>query len=165
MSPKETPKETADPEKTADLWARHVGFTGSRNGMTLYQTLTVTRLLQPYDWIHHGDCVGGDAQCHDIARLLGKKVETHPPIILRLRANRTGDRTNPPKGYIQRDHDLVDASACLIAAPDGIAEEHRSGTWATARYARKQGKPVTLVLRDGSCVSWGIAQHSPKEAV
>ncbi len=38
--------------------------------------------------------------------------------------------------------------------PAGLTESG-GGTWATARYARKIGKPVTLVLPDGSCVKWG----------
>ncbi len=40
-------------------------------------------------------------------------------------------------------------SSVLGACPRSAEEETRSGTWPTVRYARKQGKPVYLVLPDG----------------
>lgn len=134
--------------------ARHVGFTGTRHGMTIHQKLTVGRLIEIFDWIHHGDCLGADAQLHDIARLSGKKVSVHPPTGIMLRANCIGDENHEPKGYLVRDRDIVASTSELIAVPHGLAEEARSGTWTTARYASQQGKMVTLVLPDGSCVIW-----------
>lgn len=147
-------------ERLAHLIARHVGFSGTRHGMTIHQKLTVGRLLEPFDWVHHGDCIGSDEQVHDIARLMGKKISVHPPTGIMLRANCVGDENRLPKGYLQRDRDIVNVTIELIVAPKGLTEEARSGTWTTARYARNAGKPVTLVLPDGSCVNWGI----PKEA-
>jgi hypothetical protein len=133
----------------------HIGFTGTRHGMTLHQGITVQRLLEPYGWVHHGDCVGADDQVHYIAIKMEKRVVVHPPTLLKLRANCVGDINHEPKGYLVRDRDIVNATCRLIAAPQGLTEESRSGTWTTARYARSVGKPVTLVLPDGSCVNWG----------
>lgn len=38
----------------------------------------------------------------------------------------------------------------LLAFPNESWEANRSGTWTTVRYARAAGKPVTLVLPDGT---------------
>ena len=54
-----------------------------------------------------------------------------------------------PKGYLDRNHDIVDAADVLIAAPSGTTEKRRSGTWATVRYARKLGRTICVVLPDG----------------
>jgi hypothetical protein len=37
-----------------------------------------------------------------------------------------------------------------VAAPRTPIETLRSGTWATVRYARAYGRPVWIVLPDGS---------------
>lgn len=161
--PSQIARYIADPERCMPserdrLLAGHVGFTGTRYGMTIHQVFTVARLINRFEWVHHGDCVGSDDQLHGIAKRAGKKVSVHPPTGLRMRANCVGDENHQPKGYLARDRDIVNATCSLIAAPQGIGEEARSGTWTTARYARKIGKPVTLVLPDGSCVAWGIVQ-------
>jgi hypothetical protein len=36
-----------------------------------------------------------------------------------------------------------------VACPRTDQEQRRSGTWATVRYARKVGKPVLIIGRDG----------------
>jgi predicted Rossmann fold nucleotide-binding protein DprA/Smf involved in DNA uptake len=55
-----------------------------------------------------------------------------------------------PKAPLDRNRDIVDAAAVLIAAPKEMTETLRSGTWATVRYARKQGKQVWIVWPDGT---------------
>jgi hypothetical protein len=55
----------------------------------------------------------------------------------------------PEREYIARNHDIVDASAVLVATPRDWYEEQRSGTWATIRYARAQRKAVIIVWPDG----------------
>jgi predicted Rossmann fold nucleotide-binding protein DprA/Smf involved in DNA uptake len=42
----------------------------------------------------------------------------------------------------------VNETGVLVAMPDG-PEELRSGTWATVRYARKQGKDGRIIYPDG----------------
>jgi hypothetical protein len=41
-------------------------------------------------------------------------------------------------------------TASLIAAPAEPEEQLLSGTWSTVRFARKLGKPVFLILPDGT---------------
>ena len=116
-----------------------VGITGSRHGASDAQLmkLRVALLELGATELRHGDCVGVDAQSHAIGRELRLRIVVHPPLIDAARAWCAGDVILPPAGYIPRDHDLVDASAYLVALPDG-PERVRSGTWATVRYARRR---------------------------
>ncbi len=133
--------------------ARLIGFTGTQKGMTVPQSLAVRSILSDRRgvWLHHGDCVGADAQAHVFAKATGYLLAIHPPINWRKRAWCIGfDRRYPEKDYIARNHEIVDVTDELIAAPAQAQEERRSGTWATIRYARKQRKLVTIVFPDGS---------------
>lgn len=130
-----------------------VGFTGTREGMTDAQLATVRRVLESIDIgeLHHGDCVGADAQVDPIARECGAYIAIHPPTDPKLRARCDGPNTtiHPDRDYIARNRKLVDSVDLLIAAPDG-PERQRSGTWSTVRYARKTWRPVVLVRPDGT---------------
>jgi len=128
-----------------------VGFTGTQKGATEAQLAGLGELLADATEAHHGDCIGADAQFHDLCIELGKPVVIHPPDVETKRAHCEGYADIlPAKAYKARNHDIVDASDVLFATPDGFKEKQRSGTWATVRYARKQGKRVVVVLPDGS---------------
>lgn len=132
-----------------------IGFTGTRHGMTVAQQEVLLTLLtnSPCQEFHHGDCIGADEQAHEIAKKLGLFIVIHPPLIAKWRANNgqgcRGDESREPKSYIERNHDIVDETDMLIAAPGGEQEELRSGTWSTVRYARKQNKPVFIIYPNG----------------
>lgn len=131
-----------------------VGFTGTRRGMTQAQRATVEELLAVYapDEVHHGDCVGGDAEFHEAAVFLGIRVVVHPPDDGRLRAFCVGASV-PPLGYLERNRAIVDASSFLIGCPKEEREPapaRGQGTWAAIRYARKSGVPTFVVWPDGS---------------
>jgi hypothetical protein len=132
--------------------ARHIGFTGTRHGMKAHQMETVIKLMAGYHWLHHGKCVGGDLEAHAIARSLRMMIAIHPPIKTNLIAQCTGDIEYEPLEYIARNHVIVDSVETMIAAPYSSREENRSGTWATIRYARNQGRPLFIVLPDGSII-------------
>ena len=103
--------------------------------------------------LHHGDCIGADADMHDLAKEFGFCIILHPPIKSAKRAFCKGaDEEREPKEYIPRDHDIVDETEFLIATPNGTSEILRSGTWATIRYARKLGRRILIVYPDGSFV-------------
>lgn len=129
----------------------HVGFTGTQRGMTPNQLSIVRYFLGgPYTWLHHGDCIGADAQAHQAARRKGISIHRHPPDDPKKRAFCDFDVDHPEKPYLERNHDIVDACEFLIGAPGEDKEQLRSGTWATIRYARKTKTPHVIVFPDGT---------------
>lgn len=125
-----------------------VGVTATQEGATDQQLREFRLLLIQLGAteLHHGDCVGGDAQAHAIARDLGLKVVIHPPKNPKLRAFCEGDEVRREKDYIPRNHDIVDETDILIGMPKG-PEVLRSGTWSTIRYAIKKDKPKHVIKR------------------
>jgi hypothetical protein len=104
--------------------------------------------LNPAEF-HHGDCIGADAEAHDIVREFFPNVRiiAHPPIIKSKRAFKKADESKEPKEYLIRNHEIVDAVEYMFGAPKTDMEELRSGTWATIRYSRKMNKPITILER------------------
>jgi hypothetical protein len=125
-----------------------VGFTGTRLGMSDRQREGLQELLQGLGAtvLHHGDCIGADADAHHVAEGLGVPIVIHPPTNGSCRAYCKSPTIRAPYDYLKRNHNIVDESDVLIAAPEG-AEVQRSGTWATIRYARKMGKTVHILTR------------------
>lgn len=130
-----------------------VGFTGTRRGLTERQEAGVLLLLAHLgaSELHHGDCVGADAYAHALALEKGIRVILHPPTDPRERAFCCGATiTLPALPYLERNRKIVDMTEILIATPaEQTGEALRSGTWATVRYARKQGRRIYVVRPDG----------------
>lgn len=128
------------------------GFTGTRQGMTDRQLAALRELIHNHDLIelHHGDCVGADAQAHEIAMEDCKDVVIHPPSDPKARAYCTNTRRLPrvtflaEKHYLDRNLDIVTDTSLLIAAPLSLNEQS-GGTWGTIRMAREKGKPVIIL--------------------
>lgn len=138
--------------------SNHVGFTGTKAGMTKEQWQGVSLLISqlvPTD-VHHGDCVGADEEFHKLTERWTTIVRhAHPPVDKKYWANvelRTGDVLYPEKSYHDRNHDIVHACKTLIVAPISHIERLRSGTWSTFRYARKipNGPRIIIVRPDGT---------------
>lgn len=125
-----------------------VGFTGTRRGMTDRQKAQLREELikRRTGWIefHHGDCLGADAEAHDIAHELGYCIYIHPPENNKARAYK-GGHVLKPLAYLERNRDIAFGCHVLIAAPKTLNEELRSGTWATIRYAREMGREVVIL--------------------
>jgi len=130
-----------------------LGFSGTRDGMTPEQDYAVAKLIRDFNptEAHHGDCVGADAEFHDLIRTgTDASVIIHPPIKNTWRAFCTATYSREPKGYLARDRDIVDETDRLVAAPKTFHQVSHSGTWYTIGYALSVGKPVTIVWPDGT---------------
>jgi len=137
-----------------------VGFTGTREGMTLEQKRVVDEILEMWSpqLLRHGDCVGADHDAHVLAYQRGILVDLHPPIVPTHRAfcNRLYPNVSvvwPEKDYLKRDREIVDNSDKLIATPKEFFDKTRSGTWYTVRYAFKTWDlldRVAVVYPDGT---------------
>lgn len=133
---------------------KHVGITATRKGCNQDQkdALEITLLYlrgKGYSWFHHGDCVGGDQDGHDLAIKGGYDIWVHPPDNPSLRAFCCFDKSSPSKPYLVRNQDIIDKSDILIACPAEKKEQLRSGTWSTVRKARKKGIPIIVIFPDG----------------
>src|SRR5262245_4747430 len=125
-----------------------IGFTGTQGGMTERQRQALSCVLAELQatTLHHGDCIGADAEAHDVATAMGCEVVIHPPITEAKRAWKRAPQIHAPKPYLARNRDIVRAAEMLVAAPAQDVEQLRSGTWSTVRFARKMGRAVWVVL-------------------
>ena len=125
-----------------------VGFTGTQVGMSDSQKEKLEVLLKGLNIteFHHGDCIGADAEAHEIANDLGLRIVIHPPTNSSKRAYCIPNVLLDRKPYIERNHDIVDSCDLLVATPKSANEELRSGTWATIRYARKVNREVRILV-------------------
>lgn len=141
-----------------------IGFTGTSGGMTEGQKAMLREILRGFiGELHHGDCVGADAEAHKIALECGLLPILHPPTDYKKRAwcESPAFLMRPEKPYLTRNRDIVDETVGLIATPAECEEQQRGGTWYTVRYARKRGKPVTLILPTGFVRQSTAELHSP----
>lgn len=138
-----------------------IGFTGTRYGMTVLQTeILRSRIkLLAHDDVYfvHGGCVGADFEFHNLV------VEYGPVLLYPGYSSRNPDDNqfevpitdydmapsfiNEPLPFLERNRIMVERADVMFAAPPG--PEGRGGTWYTINYARKNQKPVTVVMPDG----------------
>lgn len=139
-----------------------IGFSGTRHGMPELQWWGVRKLLSNYRYLdiefHHGDCVGADAQAHDMAVEDHAVIVIHPPINPVMRAYRKSDRLMPMKRYIERNRAIVSECDVLIAAPRSETEDN-SGTWSTIRFARLMKKKIWIVSPKGAVRGEDVASN------
>lgn len=141
----------------------HIGFTGTRHGMTEAQKLALREITaddaiaHDYWAIHHGDCVGADAEFH------AYMTSASDPQCIRIihpgpiGENSAGceiderrDERRSPAPHMQRNRCIVAQSAIMIAAPYEMEPQKRGGTWATIGFAKKAGKPLAILWPDGT---------------
>ena len=119
-----------------------IGFTGTRKGMSEAQRLQFGDVMawliracearcEPVSF-HHGAAAGADTEAAEI-------IGASPDVMV----------VPHPAGRdpLERNRDIARLCSILIAAPDRDQEQQRSGTWATVRYARAEGRPVVLLSR------------------
>lgn len=98
----------------------------------------------------HGDCVGADAQAHQIAIELGIALRIRPCTLHAQRAYCVGgEQVALPQPPLARNRRIVDDGELLVACPGMMQEQRRSGVWATIRYASKIGRAVFLIWPNG----------------
>lgn len=133
-----------------------LGFTGTQRGQTARQRATVRYLFGELNLrvLHHGDCIGSDAQADQDARRVGAMIVLHPPEDPSKRAfcdYSLPHEARDPKPYLVRNADIArEGRDGLIAAPKEYSEVLRSGTWSTIRRARKLGRRIWIVWPDGT---------------
>lgn len=128
---------------------KHLGFTGTRQGLSPYQKSTLVRLysvLRP-EVLHVGGAAGADLDATNL--FPSPKVEIYPSN-LEVVLPKNFSKIWPPKHPLDRNRDIVKASDALVACPKGNKEELRSGTWATVRYARIESLPIVIIFPDGN---------------
>jgi hypothetical protein len=129
-----------------------LGFTGTKDGMTAIQKQIVERLIKSAkpEESHMGDCIGADTDFYYLIKAILPNCKTigHIPEKDKTRSFLKYDIETDPRPYLVRDKDIVDASDIMIGTPKG-AEILRSGTWATLRYSKKQGKRTIIVYPNG----------------
>ncbi len=129
------------------------GLTATRHGMSREQRDALCNFLSGGTGnFHHGVCVGGDEDGHNIARDLGYWIIGHPPSDPKLRAQVQCDEWRTERPYLIRNRDIVDETIALIAAPSEPEEQPRGGTWSTYRYAKRIGRPTILILPNGQII-------------
>lgn len=136
------------------FFKNRVGMTGTQAGMTQAQQASFVYqiiALKPKEF-HHGDCIGADEEAHYLVRehVPDCVIVIHPPLLGTKRAWCQGDVILPAKEYIERNHDIVQAVSVMVATPEQVEEQLRSGTWATVRYARKCRRDVRIIQPDGT---------------
>lgn len=132
----------------------HIGFTGTQHGMTEHQKQEVQKVLEfNRRSLHvlialHGDCIGADAEFDKMCHELDIPVWLYPAndVLESQRAHcKDYQKSWPGKPALQRNHDIVLNSDVMIAAPFQDHEIQRSGTWATIRYAKHDGKIIHII--------------------
>lgn len=131
-----------------------IGFTGTQEGMTERQKVN---FMQVFLWFesrhgarnlefHQGQCIGGDEDSLVLVKSReGVWTVSHPPLDKRRTHSMECDEVRPGYPFLERNHNIVDEVAVLLAAPRSRKEELRSGTWATVRYARKINRPYEMI--------------------
>lgn len=138
---------------------KHIGITGTRRGGTAKQLASLRAMLfvhydQAGTTLHMGDCIGIDEESVRIARQMGYRIHSHPPIIGVNRAFVAADEYEIPRPYSDRNRYIVSRVSLLIACPSGADEQPRSGTWSTIHKAAKLNKPIICIFPSGRVIPW-----------
>lgn len=146
-----------------------LGFTGSRHGMNDFQKAFFEEFVRDKcGTFNHGDCIGADAEAHDIIRKYRDhwRVVVHPPANEENRAWKLGDLVLSPLPYYGRNKCIVRDSQVLLAFPNGPEPKgkRKGGTWHTINICREvieagAPKQCHIILPNGAI---GHVQFTPK---
>jgi hypothetical protein len=155
-------------ETVSELWQPphqdpqeiHIGFSGTRQGMTLAQRESLAEYLRGSisvmpTILHHGLCRGSDTQAHWIAFNMGIRSVGHPPTN-RSHIGFTQDQMDDPnlwhsmhlaKSYLRRNRNIVHETTVLIAAPKALLDLG-GGTWYTINYSKRRHAHTLIIEPD-----------------
>ena len=143
----------------------NIGFTGTQQGMTYQQEFSLRKKLDEIErrdiltCACHGDCIGSDAEFHELCQEHGFAIEIRPCTITQKRAYCQGaDQVHIPDEPLTRNHFIVADSELMFATPKENHEVLRSGTWATIRYAQKLWKHIIVIWPDGTITEFNQPQ-------
>jgi hypothetical protein len=104
----------------------------------------------PFEF-HHGDCVGWDAESHELIRkgFPEVRIVVHPPLEWKFRAGCAGDEVRKPLSYLARNRQIVKSVEKLVVLPNTASWRSKGGTWYTHDYAKKVGKPYVVIWPNG----------------
>jgi hypothetical protein len=131
----------------------NVSFTGTREGMTEHQSLSLAQWLSRHRnriaVFAHGCCTGADVQAHKLFRdVCGSSlfIAVYPSTAnTRAPIPPDADFVDDPKPPLMRNRLIVEAGRdVLLACPKDMEEQRRGGTWHAVRYARNIGVPVEI---------------------
>lgn len=133
-----------------------IGVTGTRKGMNEFQQARMYSWLaakyvisvDEVRYLHHGDCVGVDAEVAAIAKQIGYEIIGHPPRNIKHRAFFLNDKTLPTRPYLKRNQDIVDQCDLMFVVFDSHTFKPRSGTWSTYGKAIKARKDIVVFYPD-----------------
>ena len=141
-----------------------LGFTGTRRGLTQPQRAALPSILATLpERVLYGGAVGADEEFHAfIMDVILDPHSTYPAGRVEIEVYPAiGRRWNDPHDWVvvhkalpplERNRIIAERCDHLLACPAEPTEQQRGGTWSTVRYARKAGKPVTVINPDGSVV-------------
>lgn len=160
----------------------HIGFTGTRLGMTAPQARQVAAILDHIRYTgrgltedgdieeirgHHGCCEGADLEFGHMCRDRGWLVEGHPGLgDLSDELTSLCIVTHPATGHLARNRNIVSVVRAMIGAPPTALPQARGGTWYTIKHAREVGRPILVVAPDGTIdpgtVAWPCSYPGAK---
>lgn len=140
-----------------------IGFTGTRVGLTNQQLAWLVETFEQgkedgtIREVHHGACIGADAAVHAQALELELPIHSWPPVNMKYVAVEclTPHRlvtVHPKMQYLDRDRQIVGATAGLIALPkqnEQPAPMFWGGTWYTVDFAERMDRPVIICYPNG----------------
>lgn len=143
-----------------------IGFTGTRSGLSEKQREALRFFLKTLRasstgrlTFLHGGAIGADTEADAIAAELHFLRNVYPVTdradawLARMNTESTIIKVSVGLPPLERNRSIVVLCDHLIVFPKELTVQARGGTWMTFRYAKKIGRPFTVLLPDGNVVN------------
>jgi len=142
----------------SDLY--RLGFTGTREGLTVGQRQALDRRVQELVCEHagkvvavHGACVGADAAFDRVCidHTIPRSHRPGPVPALRMKNSQTlGSFVFSPEPFEVRNKKIAESVDHLLVCPKQMTEQRRGGTWQTYRFGLRRDIQITTFFPDGT---------------